>query len=150
MIRKLICTGLLLLSCMASAGNYEVNAVSLTRFGIQQLYAPKRLITTPEEIHRAPMETEKHVPLFYGAAIDAMPIASWRAGALFVTAVELKNLTPHAISIDIKTVKGDWQTASIYPSTHLPARDKHETTTIFLVSTKPFQDALHGRKEFVR
>lgn len=150
MIKNLLFISLFFASFTASAGSYEVNAVTLTRFAIQQLYSPKRLVTTPEGVYRVPMETDKHIPLFYGAAIDAMPIASWRAGALYVTAVELKNLTTHPISIDVKTVKGDWQTASIYPTTHLPTRDKHETTTIILVSTKPFQDALHGREDFVR
>ena len=150
MIKKLVLSCLLLASLTANAGSFEVNAVTLTRFAIQSLYSPKRLITTPEEIHRVPMETEKHVPLFYGAAIDAMPIASWRAGALYMTAVELKNLTTHPISIDIKNAKGNWQTAAMYPTAKLPSRDKHETTTVFLVSTRPFQDALDGRKEFVR
>ncbi len=147
---KLLLTTSILASFSASASSqYDYSAVTLTRFAIQSLYAPKRLILTPEGIHRAPMQTEKHVPLFYGASIDAMPLASWRAGPLFITAVELKNLLSHPISIDAKTIKGDWQTAALYPSTQLPSQDKHETTTIFLVSSKPFDKALNGHKDFV-
>lgn len=151
MSRYLAVIFLVFVSLSAGAGNnYDFNSVALTRFAIQTLYAPKRLVATPEGIHRTPMQTEKHVPLFYGANIDAMPLASWRAGGLFITAVELKNLTEHVIQIDIKQIKGDWQAASLYPTTQLPTRDKHETTTIFLVSAKPFHEALGGSREFVR
>lgn len=149
-LSKLLLTTSVLASFTASASNhYDYNAVTLTRFSIQSLYAPKRLISTPEGIHRTPMRTEKHALLFYGASIDAMPLASWRAGPLFVTAVELKNLLAHPISINSKNIKGDWQTAALYPLSQLPSRDKHETTTIFLVSSKPFTEALNGHKDFV-
>jgi integrating conjugative element protein (TIGR03749 family) len=151
MIRNLVASALLLCSLTAQAGTpYDFNAVTLTRFAMHTLYAPKRLVTTPEGVHRVPMQTDKHVPLFYGASIDAMPLASWRADAGYVTAVELKNLLNHPISIDMKTIQGDWLTAVLYPSAQLPAREQHDTTTIFLVSTQPFQEALHGIKEYVR
>ncbi len=142
----------LLISVMTAEASpsLDANAVTLTRFAIQSLYAPKRLITTPEGIYRVPMQTEKHVPLFYGASLDAMPLASWRSGNLFVTAVELKNLTSQAQCIDVKTIQGNWQTAAIYPISQLPSREKHQTTTVFLVSNKPFQEALSELKEYVR
>jgi len=152
------CKALLLMCFMttsltATAGessSYDMNTVTLTRFAIQSLYAPKRLVNAPEGVYRAPMETEKHVPLFYGASIDAMPLASWRAGALYVTAVELKNLTAHSITIDLKQLRGHWQTAALYPNHKLKSREAHETTSLFLISDKPFQTTLTQNKGFVR
>jgi integrating conjugative element protein (TIGR03749 family) len=129
---------------------YDMNSVSLTRFAIHALYAPKRLLVTPEGVHRTPMETEKQVSLFHGASIDAMPIASWHTGALYVTAVELKNLTTHPVSINLNQVIGNWQTAAVYPSNQLKPRDVHETSTLFLVSDKPFQTALTESTGVVR
>lgn len=147
---KLLLASSVLASGVVSADNhYDYNAVTLTRFAVQSIYAPKRLIETPEGLHRTPMQTEKHVDLFYGASVDAIPLASWRAGSLFVTAVELKNLLTHPINVDSKNIKGDWQTAALYPTNALPSRDKHETTTLFLVSSKPFDNALKGYKDFV-
>lgn len=144
---------LIFASLTAQAGEiqtYDMNAVTLTRFAIQSLYAPTRLLVTPEGIYRTPMETEKHVPLFYGASIDAMPIASWRSGALYVTAVELKNLTTHPVTIKLDQILGNWQTAAVYPSNTLKARDAHATTSVFLVSDAPFAKALTQPQGFVR
>ena len=143
----------ILFNLTAKAGDvksYDMSAVSLTRFAIHALYAPKRLLITPEGVHRTPMETEKHAPLFHGASIDAIPIASWHAGALYVTAVELKNLTTHPVSINLKQALGNWQTAAVYPSNQLKPRDAHETSTLFLISDKPFQTALTENTGVVR
>ena len=151
--KALLLMCLMMITLTATAGesqSYDMNAVTLTRFAIQSLYAPKRLVNTPEGVYRAPMETEKHIPLFYGASIDAMPLASWRAGALYVTAIELKNLTTHYITIDLKQLRGHWQTAALYPSHQLKSREAHETTSLFLISDKPFQTTLTQNQGFVR
>jgi len=146
-------TALIFCNLTAEAGEakpFDMNAVTLTRFAIHSLYAPKRLVNTPEGVYRAPMETEKHIALFYGASLDAMPLASWHAGALYVTAVELKNLTSHPVNIDLKQLRGHWQTAALYPSHKLLNREAHETTSLFLISDKPFQTTLTQNKGFVR
>ena len=143
----------ILFNLTAEAGeikSYDMNSVSLIRFAIHALYAPKRLLVTPEGVHRTPMETEKHVLLFHSTRIDAMPIASWHAGALYVTAVELKNLTTHPVHINLNQVLGNWQTAAMYPSNKLNPRDAHETSTLFLISDKPFQTALTENTGVVR
>ncbi|WP_457603856.1 DUF3438 family protein, partial [Legionella pneumophila] len=49
-----------------------------TRFAIQALYSPERVREIPEGIYRSPMQTNKTIPLFYGASIEAHPLASWR------------------------------------------------------------------------
>lgn len=152
-IKALVWISLIACSLTAKAGEakpLDLNEVTLTRFAIHSLYAPKRLLVTPEGVYRVPMETEKHVPLFYGASLDAMPLASWRAGALYVTAVELKNLTTHPINIDLKQLRGNWQTAALYPSQKLKSRDAHETTSLFLISEKPFQASLTQNKGLIR
>ncbi|HBI22029.1 MAG TPA: TIGR03749 family integrating conjugative element protein, partial [Legionella sp.] len=37
----------------------DINAVTLTRFAIQSLYSPERLLVTPPEITRTPMQTHR-------------------------------------------------------------------------------------------
>ena len=126
---------------------YEYNAIQLTRFAIQALYAPERVQQIPNGVYRTPMQTHKTIPLFYGASIEAHPIASWRGGSLHITAIELKNLLNESIQLKPDDLIGHWQTASFYPANRLQARNKHESTTIFLVSDKPFHEALiqHAR-----
>lgn len=127
--------------------HYEYNAIQLTRFAIQALFAPERVQQIPNGVYRTPMQTHKTLPLFYGASIEAHPIASWRGGALHITAVELKNLLNKPISLKPEDLIGHWQTASFYPAKSLPARNSHESTTVFLVSDTPFHQALiqHAR-----
>lgn len=152
-IKTLVLISLIACSLTAKAGDLkplDINEVTLTRFAIHSLYAPKRLLSTPEGVYRVPMETEKHVPLFYGASLDAMPLASWRAGSLYVTAIELKNLTTHPINIDLKQLRGNWQTAALYPSQRLKSRDAHETTSLFLISDAPLSAARTQNKGFIR
>lgn len=130
--------------------SFDFNAINLTRFAIQSLYAPARLLTIPEGLSRTPMQTRRHIQLVKGASIEAHPLISWRGGDNYVTAVELKNLLNHAIILDPRHLMGDWQTASFYPTNTLEARGKDDTTTVFLVSTRPFQEALNQTQEFVR
>ena len=131
----------------AASSHYEYNAIQLTRFAIQALYAPDRVHHIPNSVYRTPMQTHKTIPLFYGASIEAYPIASWRGGSLHVTAVELKNLLNKTIRLKPEGLIGHWQTASFYPTNRLLARNNHESTTVFLVSDKPFHEALiqHAR-----
>lgn len=128
----------------------DLNAVTLTRFAIQSLYAPQRLLVIPEGVGRVPMQTRKQVSLFYGASIEARPLISWHGGAFYVTAVELKNLLNKDVIVDPRQMTGNWQTATFYPTNTLAPRGKEDTTTVFLVSDRSFGTALASSREYVR
>ncbi|EHL32597.1 TIGR03749 family integrating conjugative element protein [Legionella drancourtii] len=128
----------------------DLNAVTLTRFAIQSLYAPQRLLVIPEGIGRIPMQTRKQISLFYGASIEARPLISWHGGSFYVTAVELKNLLNKEMIVDPRQMTGNWQTATFYPTNTLAPRGKEDTTTVFLVSDRPFSTALASGREYVR
>lgn len=130
--------------------NTDINAVALTRFAIQSLYSPERLLVTPEGVSRTPMRTYRHVPFVYGASVTARPLISWRGGELFVTAIELKNELNKAVVIDPRKLLGAWQTAAFYPTNTLPPRGSSVTTTVFVTSSQPFGEALALNREFVR
>ncbi|WP_133127686.1 TIGR03749 family integrating conjugative element protein [Legionella nagasakiensis] len=133
-----------------AASHYEYNAIQLTRFAIQSLYAPERVRQIPNGVYRTPMQTHKTTNLFYGASIEAHPIASWRGGSLYVTAVELKNLLDRPMTLKPSGLIGHWQTASFYPSARLSPRSQHESTVVFLVSTQSFHEALTMHTRFSR
>ncbi|HAT4455359.1 TPA: TIGR03749 family integrating conjugative element protein [Legionella pneumophila] len=128
----------------------DLNAVTLTRFAIQSLYAPQRLLVIPEGVGRVPMQTRKQVSIFYGASIEARPLISWHGDAFYVTAVELKNLLNKEVIVDPRQMTGNWQTATFYPTNTLAPRGKEDTTTVFLVSDRPFGTALASSREYVR
>jgi integrating conjugative element protein (TIGR03749 family) len=133
-----------------NASSFDLNIITLTRFAIQSLYAPQRLLVIPEGVSRQPMQTRRQITLFYGANIEARPLISWHGGGLYVTAVELKNGLNKDLIVDPRLMLGNWQTASFYPSNTLAPRGKDDTTTVFLVSDRPFHNALASSREYVR
>lgn len=133
-----------------SANTFDINAITLTRFAIQSLYAPQRLLVIPEGVSRTPMQTRRLISLVYGASMEARPLISWHGGAFYVTAVELKNLLNKDVIIDPRRMSGNWQTATFYPTNTLAPRGKEDTTTVFLVSDRPFHEALVSAREYVR
>lgn len=130
--------------------NSELNPVSLTRFAIQSLYSPERLLVTPPGLTRTPMRTHKTLTMVYGASILARPLISWRGGDLYVTAIELKNQLNKTVIVDPHHLMGNWQTATFFPTNTLGARGAADTSTVFVVSDRPFGDAFTQTQEFVR
>ncbi len=149
---------------MASAENslLSYNAVSSVsadewvqdmRWVWQQLYAPNYLLSNHFDFNRSPMHTGFWISgLFYSDAVFAHPLASWIRDDTVITAVELRNPSPHLTTLDLThDLCGHWRAAMVYPrevlqpTGHKPA----DSTTLFLISNDSFEQALgdchHGR-----
>lgn len=123
----------------------SVTYVSLTRYAIQQLYAPERLLSTLTNITRFPMSTEHVVSLFYDGSVVSMPLASWRSNQLYVTAIVVRNLLNQTLRLDSRLLCGNWKTASFYPKAILAPHGSlmnEDASTLFVVSDKPFSEAI--------
>jgi integrating conjugative element protein (TIGR03749 family) len=114
-----------------TANHFDLNAITLSRFAIQSLYAPQRLLVIPEHVSRVPMQTRRQINLISGASIKARPLISWQGGSLYVTAVELKNLLTKEVIVDPRHMVGYWQTATFYPTNTLAPRGKEDTHGLF-------------------
>lgn len=126
----------------------DSNPIGLTRFAIHALYASERFNQTPKGVHRIAMQTTKTVGLMQ-EKIRAYPLASWKGGDLYVTAVELKNTVSQPLKLDPKAIQGRWESAAFYPGSILAPKGK-ASTTVFLTSRFPFKDALVMNQEFIR
>jgi integrating conjugative element protein (TIGR03749 family) len=115
--------------------------VTLTRFAAQQLYAPARLLKDLPGVVRVPIKRKK-VSLVRGAAVTAEPLVAWRAGDLYLTAVKLANGTGRALTLDARTLRGDWLSAAFQHNRLLPKGDESDTTALYLISTRPFAASL--------
>ena len=115
--------------------------VSLTRYAAQQLYAPMRLLSSVPGIVRVPIQ-QLSVALVPGNGVAAKPLAAWRAGHLYVTAVKLTNRLAKAQILDPRTLRGAWLSAAFQHSRLLPAGSDADTTAVYLVSAQPFNVAL--------
>jgi len=130
-----------------AVGSKSVTYVMLMRHAIQALYAPDRLLKEPGDITRFPMNIGHVVPLFYDQSAVAMPLASWRGGDLYVTALLIKNRLNQTLLLDPRTLCGQFKAASFYPKTNLEPRGTAfdgDATTLFVISTRPFAQAIQA------
>lgn len=127
-----------------SMQSIPITPITLTRFAAQQLYAPQRLLTQSDSIYRIPMHTKKTVNLVLDGSVIAMPLASWRGGDQFVTAVLIRNNLPQPLTLHPRNLCGHWQTATFFPQNKLAARGEiKDSTTVFLVSNRPFSESVN-------
>ncbi len=126
-----------------------VGYIQLIRYAIQNLYSPKRLIEGNLSINRAPMYTTKSLNISRFPGTLALPLASWQGTDLYVTAVLVKNIDKAPVKLDPRTLRGKWLAASFYPSNYLTRSGTlNDRTTVFLVSSRPFNFALKSAKGF--
>ena len=115
--------------------------VALTRFAAQQLYAPARLLRDLPGVMRVPVRRAA-IQLIHGGQVTAEPLVAWRAGNLYLTAVKLRNSTSQALTLDPRTLRGSWLTATFQHNRLHAAGDEADTTVVYLISARPFESAL--------
>ncbi|MEW5057142.1 MAG: DUF3438 family protein [Cycloclasticus sp.] len=80
--------------------------------------------------------------VFDGKAIQAKPLASWRKAGLYVTAVKLKNTTKKTMFVDFKNIQGAWLASSVEKANLAKYGLVGDSTYLYLISDKPFDEAL--------
>lgn len=121
-------------------GTADMGYVALTRFAAQQLYAPSRLL--PNSLGLIQVAVRKTpVDLVFGGQVSATPVASWRAGLRTITALKLVNTGKEALVLDPRALRGRWLAATFQHNRLLPKGDVADTTSLYLVSTRPFESS---------
>lgn len=123
----------------------EQDYATLVRMAARHLYAPARLHRVPEGVQRAPAGGEPSPLLVRGWAVDATPLAAWRSGSLYVTAVKLRNRTFEPVDLDPRRLRGQWLAAAFQHGRLAPRGDLRDTSAVYLVSIRPYPEALNGR-----
>ena len=120
----------------------SLDFVALTRYAAHQMYAPKRLLRDPPGVFRARLNVKKPVPLVRGGAVEALPLAAWRGRGLYVTAIKLRNVTNGPVILDPRELRGQWLTATFQHTRLLSHGDEADTTCVYLISARPFEESL--------
>lgn len=112
--------------------------MQLTRYCSQQLYAPQRLIKTPQGVRAIEL---RHMPvagLYRGGAVLTTPIGAWRSANLYVTAVRFTNRSHAPLELDMDLLRGRWVAAT--PQHHFLAENGNDadTTAVCLISEQSF------------
>lgn len=131
---------------------------TLFKFAIKTLYPQNDAIPQNLQIVRTPMYTTQSVPLVAGNRVFALPLASWRAGDEFITAVELVNHTRSQVSLNPEQFAGRWLAADFYrPNndeahvpywTLLPRGSRFAQTTLLLISNAAFNIAFMANPDY--
>lgn len=116
--------------------------IALTRFAAQQLYAPKRLLKSLPGIHRVSISRTPTIYLLRGNSVRATPLASWKSGHLYITAVELINTGSEIIDLDPRNLRGEWRAATFQHNRLYPGGSDADTTAVYLISDRPFQEVI--------
>ena len=120
----------------------KINMVDLVRFASQQLYAPERLAQKHPNIYRTALRV-KSLPLFYrGGELESTPLASWKGGGMYVTAVKIQNKTRIPLVLDPRRFRGQWRSRTLQHTVLSQYQTATDTTTVYLVSDRPFHESL--------
>lgn len=109
--------------------------VPLTRYAAQSLYAPLRTVEPVPGIAR----TNLRLDLALGTLLPTLPVqaqalATWRLDDLWVSAVRVRNTTPHWLDLDPRALQGDFITATFQHPALGPAGTPEDTTVVYLVT----------------
>ncbi len=133
-----------------SAQGSEVNYATLTRYALQRIYSPERLVTPVAGMSESRLPDRDIIirDLVPGEDISAKAAAEWSTSdGLFVTALLVRNNGGHSVTLDPRHLRHTrtWL-ASAYWSTALsPAGTIGDETTLVVVSTSPWRDLIQQR-----
>lgn len=113
--------------------------VELTRFAAHQLYAPARLRQQLQGAVVLPVP--KNQKLIRQHSIRTQPLASWRVGALYVTAVLAINTGSHGVLLKPETFRGRWLAATPHHYWLQTGGSDASRTAIYLVSSQSFVES---------
>jgi len=110
-------------------------AVILTRYAAQSLYAPLRTVGPVHGIMSVPLRGNLTLDtLLPGLAIRAKALAAWRLDDHWVTAVRLTHTAEGWLSLDPRSLQGNFVAATFQHPTLGPVGESTDTTVVYLVT----------------
>lgn len=115
---------------------------ALTRYAMQQLYAPARLITPLDDLVTVNVTRETLNALVPGARISAHVLGQWRNVDHLVTAIVLHNHSDQAVHLDPRAMRGKqfWLTAALIRDWLSPVNQPGERTGLVVISQQQWTD----------
>ena len=121
----------------------DVTPFDLIRYAMQSVHSPKRLVDPVPGIARAPVAQRSVSKLYDNGAhlgLVLIPLRSWAAGGLYVTAIRVENRHSHDMVLSPIRVQGRLVASAFYRR-RLPPLGK---TTLAVVTEHPFPAAIGG------
>ncbi len=118
--------------------------IELTRFAMQQLYSPSRILQANPDLSRVRIKSQSAHLLRGQPEIKARPVAQWlsQSTGLFVTAVQIINTGNYRLALDPRSIRGNFL-ASTLQHGYLGQMDTPESiSTVYLISSSSFDEAV--------
>lgn len=131
----------------ASKPSLRLGFVKLTRWVVQQLYSPERLLSDLPGVQQIAVELNSYeifrcgmrIPTACAGAVSAVPIASWQSPNHFITAIKIVNQLTQPIILDPRELRGTWRSAAFVHSKLSAQGNSGDTTVLVLISDYPFE-----------
>ncbi|MBI6549750.1 TIGR03749 family integrating conjugative element protein [Xenorhabdus lircayensis] len=109
--------------------------VVLTRYAAQQLYAPLRTLEPVAGIHPVNLHLPSIITTLYPSApIDITPLAGWAVNRYSVVALKLRNTAKRTLTLDPRTLQGQFVAATFQHRWLGAAGTPEDTTVLYLVT----------------
>jgi integrating conjugative element protein (TIGR03749 family) len=108
---------------------------ALTRYAAQSLYAPMRTVESLPGVHRVPLKLRTELPtLLPSENVSSTPIAAWRLGDYWVTAVKLRNRGTATVQLDPRQLQAKLFAATFQHAFLGPVGSAEDTTIAYLIT----------------
>lgn len=108
---------------------------ALTRYTAQSLYAPLRTVESLPGVRRVPLKLRTELPsLLPSENVSSTPIAAWRLGDYWVTAVKLRNRGSETVQLDPRRLQAKLFAAAFQHAFLGSAGSAEDTTIAYLIT----------------
>ncbi len=123
----------------------EATFIELTRYAASQMRGD--FDSLPKGVSEVLVVTGDFPGLLEGVQVLAQPLASWKRDQIYVTAVRLYNQSSEALDLNPLALKGTWLAASFEQPRLLSQGEEDDSGIVYLISDRPFQQAMTPLKE---
>lgn len=117
---------------------------SLFKYAAREVYAPDRLRGGISGVHKTAIDRREVFHLLRRNEVRTLPIAAWRTGSLYVTALSVRNNRANRVSLDPRELRGHWKAILFHHGQLMPKGQVGDNTTLYLISNKPFKKAINA------
>lgn len=108
---------------------------ALTRYAAQSLYGPLRTVEALPGVRRVPLKLRTELPtLLPSENVSSTPIAAWRLGDYWVTAVKLRNRGTATVQLDPRQLQAKLFAATFQHAFLGPVSSSEDTTIAYLIT----------------
>ena len=109
--------------------------VALSRYAAQSLYAPLRTVEALPGVRRVPLKLRTELPtLLPSEHVSSTPLAAWRLGDYWVTAVKLRNRGSATVQLDPRWLQARLFAAAFQHAFLGPLGSAEDTTVAYLIT----------------